>query len=75
MARYPDHPNEPGKWSRLESADQLALWRRDRQDPFPVIQFYVLAPPRQTEVFYAEDLARSRFDALAGKAATQAVGG
>lgn len=77
--RYPvrviklDHPNEPGKWTRLETATNVALWRRDRSDPFPVVQFYLLAPPRQTEVLYDEAVARSRFESLSGKDETQAA--
>ncbi|AQR62063.1 hypothetical protein BZG35_10720 [Brevundimonas sp. LM2] len=68
-----DHPNEPGKWSRLDAADGLALWRRDRSDPFPVTQFYLLAPPRQTEVLYDETQARARFAALSAPEATRAA--
>lgn len=59
-----DHPNEPGKWTRLEAAEGVALWRRERSDPFPVIQFYLVAPPRQTDVLYDETLARTRFAAF-----------
>ena len=68
-----DHPNDPGKWTRLDTATGAALWRRDRSDPFPVVQFYLLAPPRQTEVFYDEVVARSRFETLSGKDANQAA--
>lgn len=64
-----DHPNEPGKWTRLVAGDGRALWRRDRADPFPVVQFYLLAPPRQAEVLYDEAAARTRYDALASTAA------
>lgn len=68
-----DHPNEPGKWTRLETVTGAALWRRDRSDPFPVVQFYLLAPPRQTEVLYDEAVARSRFETLSGKDENQAA--
>lgn len=60
-----NHPNEPGKWTLLESAQGAALWRRDRSDPFPVSQFYLIAPPRQAELVYGENAARSRFADLA----------
>ncbi len=59
-----DHPNEAGKWTRLEAASDCVLWRRDRADPFPVTQFYLLAPPRQAEIFYRETEARDRFQTL-----------
>lgn len=68
-----DHPNEPGKWTRLETVPGAALWRRERSDPFPVIQFYVLAPPRQMEVLYDETRARAQLDALAPRDANQAA--
>lgn len=61
-----DHPNESGKWTRLETAGNTVLWRRDRSDPFPVTQFYLVAPPRQTEVLYDEARARAQFSALSG---------
>lgn len=59
-----DHPNEPGKWTRLSTHSTSSLWRRERADPFPVTQFYLLAPPRQTEILYSEVEARARFGAL-----------
>ncbi|QTC92833.1 hypothetical protein [Brevundimonas goettingensis] len=68
-----DHPNEPGKWTRLDAAEGRALWRRDRSDPFPVTQFYLLAPPRQSEVFYDEALARQQFAALGPRTADEAA--
>lgn len=68
-----DHPNEPGKWTRLEAVGSAALWRRDRSDPFPVTQFYLLAPPRQTEVLYDEARARAQFADVSGKDANQAA--
>lgn len=61
----PNHPNEPGKWTRLEGVDGVALWRRDRSDPVPVTLFYVIAPPRQAEVLYDEARARTLFTRLA----------
>jgi len=64
MFKRLDHPNEPGKWTQLEGGDSAALWRRDRMDPVPVSLFYVLAPPRQAEVFYDEALARVQFSRL-----------
>ncbi len=69
----PDHPNEPGKWTRLAAEGGRALWRRERADPYPVVQFYLLAPPHQTEVFYDEVSARTRYDALASTAANQSA--
>lgn len=68
-----NHPNEPGKWTLIERRRAVALWRRERSDPFPVTQFYLLAPPRQTEVLYDEALARSRLLALAPNDETQAA--
>jgi hypothetical protein len=68
-----DHPNEPGKWTRLDAAGSAALWRRERSDPFPVTQFYVLAPPRQAEVLYDEARARAQFHALSSSDANQAA--
>lgn len=59
-----DHPNEPGRWKKLEAAPSAALWRRERSDPFPVVQFYVIAPPAQTQVHYDEDRARAEFSSL-----------
>lgn len=60
-----EHPKEPGKWTRLDAQSAGSLWRRERADPFPVTQFYLLAPPRQAEIFYDEAAARARFEALA----------
>lgn len=68
-----DHPNEPGRWTRLEAAGGATLWRRDRSDPFPVTMFYVVAPPRQTEVLYDEPRARAQFDALSPRQENQAA--
>lgn len=59
-----EHPNEPGAWTRLQTTDAISLWRRQRVD-LPVTQFYLLAPPRQTEIFYREAEALGRFEALA----------
>lgn len=61
----PDHPNEPGRWTLLESGPDRSLWRRDRDDPYPVAMFYIIAPPAQTQVVYEEDRARSLFGAPA----------
>jgi len=68
-----EHPNEAGKWTRLEAVGSAALWRRDRSDPFPVTQFYLLAPPRQAEVLYDEVRARARFAVLTDGDANQAA--
>ena len=73
MARPIDHPNEPGKWTRLERQGEIVLWRRERSDPFPVTQFYLLAPPRQTQVLYDEALARDQFLILIPKDENQAA--
>lgn len=69
----PDHPNEPGRWTRLEAVEGVALWQRERSDPFPVVQFYLVAPPRQTEVLYDETLSRARFASLTSKDANEAA--
>lgn len=55
------HPNEPGRWTLLETVDGASLWRRERMDPFPVTMFYVVSPPAQSELFYEEGRARARF--------------
>lgn len=60
-----DHPNEPGQWTLLEDRRPAALWRREKSDPFPVTLYYVVCPPRQTEVVYVEDQARALFARLA----------
>lgn len=65
-----DHPNEPGKWVLLARTGQVALWRRDRSDPYPVSLFYLIAPPRQAEVVYNEEAAHLRFAQLAPDAAS-----
>lgn len=59
-----DHPNEPGRWTLLAKTSETALWRRDRDDPFPVSLFYILSPPRQAEVVYDEIQARALFEGL-----------
>lgn len=46
---------------RLEGGGGRALWRRERTDPVPVTLFYVVRPPRQTEVVYDEAKARALF--------------
>ena len=58
------HPNEPGRWTLLESLAGRSLWRRDRADPMPVAMFYLLNPPAQAELIYDEARARDRFAAL-----------
>jgi hypothetical protein len=63
MARPLDHPNDPGRWTVVETATDATLWRRERDDPFPVTLFYLVAPPRQPEVLYDEDRARALFAA------------
>ncbi len=65
MASIPDHPNDAGTWTRLEGREGFALWRRQRQAFAPVTMYYVVAPPRQTEILYDEHKARSRFNELA----------
>lgn len=59
-----DHPNEPGRWTQLERSERASLWRRDRADPFPVSQFYLIAPPSQAELVYDETQARERYARL-----------
>lgn len=65
MASIPDHPNDAGTWTRLEGREGFALWRRERQSLAPVTMYYVVAPPRQSEIVYDEARARGRFDELA----------
>lgn len=66
MASIPDHPNDAGTWARLEGRERLALWRRERQELAPVTMYYLVAPPRQSEILYDEAKARARFNELAG---------
>lgn len=66
MASIPDHPNDDGTWTRLEGREGFALWRRERRTLAPVTMFYVVAPPRQSEILYDEAKARVRFNELAG---------
>ena len=66
MASIPDHPNDAGAWTRLEGRERFALWRRERQELAPVTMYYVVAPPRQSEILYDEATARARFNDLAG---------
>lgn len=73
MASIPDHPNDPGAWKRLEGRDDFALWRRERQTLAPVTMYYVVAPPRQSEILYDEAKARARFNELAGVSGEDAV--
>lgn len=64
MAAIPDHPNDDGSWARLEGREGFALWRRQRMTFAPITMFYVVAPPRQTEIIYDEEKARARYDQL-----------
>lgn len=66
MALIPDHPNDAGTWTRLEGREGFALWRRERLTLAPVTMYYVVAPPRQSEILYDEARARLRFNELAG---------
>ncbi|QYC11472.1 hypothetical protein [Brevundimonas nasdae] len=66
MAAIPDHPNDDGAWTRLEGREGAALWRRERMTFAPVTMYYVIVPPRQSEIFYDEDKARARYAALIG---------
>ncbi|MGV9006040.1 MAG: hypothetical protein ACOH1H_04790 [Brevundimonas sp.] len=66
MASIPDHPNETGTWARLKGSKGFALWRRERQVLAPVTMYYLVAPPRQSEILYDEAKARARFNELAG---------
>jgi len=63
MASIPDHPNDAGTWARLEGRKGFA---RERQELAPVTMYYVVAPPRQSEILYDEARARARFNELAG---------
>jgi len=65
MSRPLDHPNEPGRWTLVQARPDAAVWRRDRDDPFPVTMFYLLAPPAQPQVLYDESGALALFDAAA----------
>ncbi|MBU4135718.1 MAG: hypothetical protein KJ690_04810 [Alphaproteobacteria bacterium] len=66
MASIPDHPNDAGTWTRLEGREGFALWRRERLTLAPVTMYYVIAPPRQSEILYDEAKARLRFNEVAG---------
>lgn len=68
MAAIPPHPNDAGAWARMEGREGFALWRRERLTFAPVTMYYVIAPPQQSEIFYDEAKARSRYEALAGVA-------
>ncbi|WGM30496.1 hypothetical protein [Brevundimonas sp. NIBR11] len=65
MAAVPHHPNEEGAWTRLEGAVGVALWQRERTTFAPVTMYYVIAPPRQTEILYDLAKARERYEILA----------
>lgn len=62
MAAAPNHPNEEGIWTRLEGADGVALWQRERTTFAPVTMYYVIAPPRQSEILYDLEKARERYE-------------
>ncbi|TAJ56884.1 hypothetical protein [Brevundimonas sp.] len=66
MAVIPDHPKDAGTWTRLEGREGFALWRRERLTLAPVTTYYVVAPPRQSEILSDEAKARARFNELAG---------
>lgn len=74
MAPIPHHPNDAGTWTRLEGQPGIALWRRERQAPAPVVMYYVVAPPRQSEILYDETRARARFIELAGVSSVDPAG-
>ncbi len=73
MALIPDHPNDAGTWTRLEGREGFALWRRERLTLAPVTMYYVVAPPRQSEILYDETKARLRFNELAGVSGGETV--
>ncbi|HYC96817.1 hypothetical protein [Brevundimonas sp.] len=73
MASIPGHPNDAGTWTRLEGVEGFALWRREPRTFAPVMMYYVVAPPRQTEIMYDEAKARARFNELAGILPGEAV--
>jgi hypothetical protein len=54
MTRPLDHPNDPGRWTLVRVVPGATLWRRDRNDPFPVTMFYLVMPPDQPRVVYDE---------------------
>lgn len=64
MAAIPPHPNDAGAWTRLEGCEGFALWRRERLLLAPVTMYYVIAPPRQSEILYDEARARARYQEL-----------
>lgn len=68
----PEHPNEPGKWTFLDSRGDRVLWKRERSDPVPVTVFYVIDLPRQPLVLYDEATARNHLGAM--EAATSPAG-
>lgn len=59
-----DHPNDAGRWSRLAEGGVAALWKREHTAFPPLTQYYVIAPPRQHQIFYREPDARRVFDDL-----------
>ncbi len=65
MATIPSHPNEEGVWTRLEGCEGFALWQRERTTFAPVTMYYVIAPPRQSEILYDLEKARERYEFFA----------
>lgn len=57
----------------MERSERASLWRRDRADPFPVTQFYLVAPPSQAELVYDEAKARERYARLQNAPAGQGL--
>lgn len=62
-----DHPNDEGRWTRLELSERAALWKRERETFPPVIQYYLVAPPRQHEILYDEAKALAAFQRVSGQ--------
>ena len=48
----------------LDTSARATLWRREREDPVPVILFYLLSPPQQPVVVYDEIKARELFETI-----------
>lgn len=61
-----DHPNDEGRWTQLEASADAVLWQRDVAFP-PVTKFYVVAPPRQHEIFHDEARAREHYVRVASR--------
>lgn len=69
MARAPDHPNDPGRWTLVQAGPTAAVWKRDRDDPFPVTMYYLVSPPQQPQVVYDEASALALLEAHSEAAA------